>query len=227
MFVTNVHRYTGLTGEQTPVLRLCVALKRKLLLFYWKNQDFHELATDLAIPDTPRAMAWVSESLCIGFRSEYVLIKVTGEQKELFPLGKHPEPVVAALDQNRLLALGRDEKSYILDPDGNPILSYDISWSDYPHTIVDDMPYLLCLQPNSVIEVQTMEPPLVVQKMSDFSSERIKLMIRCVNKKGQTFAASDHDIFLYSGCSLLTANSAAAAGEPVRISPSIGLCGRE
>lgn len=195
MFVTNVSRHQTQTGERTAILRLCVALKRKLLLFYWKNNDFHELGPDLAVPDTPRSIAWVDESLCVGFRSEYTLINVTGEQKELFPLGRHPEPVVAGIDKNRLLALGRDEKSYILDSKGNPILSHEISWSDFPITLVDDMPYLLSLLPNSVIEVQTMEPHLVIQKLADFSNEKLKLMIRCINKKGLLFVASEHDIF--------------------------------
>lgn len=199
MFVTNVTRYKGLTGDRTPVLRLCVALKRKLLIFYWKNGDFHELAPDLSIPDVPKSISWVGESLFVGFRGEYTLIKVTGEQKELFAVGKHPEPMVAAIENHKLLALGRDDKTYILDNEGKPVLSYDISWSDIPQCMTDDPPYLLCLLPNSSVEIQTMEPRISIQKIAmdtslSSAALKVKRILSCVNRPGHIFAFSSSDI---------------------------------
>lgn len=196
MFVTNIQRYTALTGEETPVLRLCVVIKKRLALFYWKNETFHELSKDLALPDTPKSISWIGESLFIGFRSEYLLLKVTGEQKELFQLGKHPEPLISSINSSKYIALCRDEKTYILDSEGNPILSYEIIWSECPLGLVDDMPYLISLLPNSIIQVQTMEPNLNVQKFTDLNRNRshIKSIVKTINRKGRLFVFSNNDI---------------------------------
>lgn len=207
MFVTNICKFQGVGGESVSVLRLCVVLKRRLLIFYWKNNDFLELGPDLVIPDTPRAVSWVGESLCVGFRTEYILLKVPkGEQKGLITLGtRYTEPVVSAIDSGRLLALVQDEKSYILDAEGDPILDYDIPWSDFPQTILDDMPYLLCLLPttdsrtkgsNSIIEVITMEPKFPVQRIPDAGYGKIKSMVKCVNRRGLHFFTTSTDVFV-------------------------------
>lgn len=202
LFVTNICKYKALTGEQHSVLRLCVVVKHKLSIFYWKNNDFHELASDLAVPDSPRCIAWIGESLCIGFRSEYMLIKVTGEQRVLFAVGNHnPEPMVAAIQggklKEQLLALGIDEKTYILDAEGNPYLNHEIRWSGYPQTIVADYPYLIALLPNSVVEIQTIDPSITIQKINNFSNQtqgKIKQIVKCGNKIGNLFVCTSNDV---------------------------------
>lgn len=68
LFVTDLKHCRTLTGEKQYTLRMCVVVKRKLMVFYWKNRDFHDLAPDLAVPDTPRAVSWCAESLCVGLR---------------------------------------------------------------------------------------------------------------------------------------------------------------
>ena len=65
-------------------VRLCVVVKKKLQLFYWKNREFRELGPDLAVPDVPRTLGWCRETLCLGFKGEYCLLKVfflTAHQK--------------------------------------------------------------------------------------------------------------------------------------------------
>lgn len=206
MFVTNVAKFEGVGGESVSVLRLCVALKRRLLIFYWKKDNFYELGPDLVVPDTPRSIAWVGESLCVGFRTEYILLKVPkGEQKALIALGvRNTEPLASAINSAKLLSLVQDDKSYILNGEGDPILDYDIPWADFPQTIVDDMPYLLCLLPtsdsrrtstNPVIEIQTMEPRFPVQKIMDNGYGKIKQMVKCCNRKGLHYFATSQDIF--------------------------------
>lgn len=56
---------------------MCVAIKRKLLLFYWKNNEFLELMEDINLSDIPRALTWCEETLCVGFRGEYSLYDVS------------------------------------------------------------------------------------------------------------------------------------------------------
>jgi len=44
-------------------------------LYSWRNGEFQELE-DLLVPDVARSVVWSKESLCVGFKREYSLIKV-------------------------------------------------------------------------------------------------------------------------------------------------------
>lgn len=82
---------------------MCVAVKKKLQLYYWKDREFHELQVksdlglttvsslfiigivnvssfvhqgDFAAPDIPKSMAWCENSICVGFKRDYCLIRV-------------------------------------------------------------------------------------------------------------------------------------------------------
>lgn len=196
-FVTDVQRFRTMTGEDQNMLRMCVVVKRKLMLFYWKKNKFLELAPDLLVPDVPRAIAWCGEALCVCIKNEYIQIKVSGEQKEITTLGKN-EPLIAPLEKDRLLAVSIDEKTFLFDNNVAPVLRKPISWTDLPAAIVDDTPYLMALLPNSVVEVQTIEPRLSIQRITDLSSlanSKLKQLVKCINRKGRLFVASNNDVF--------------------------------
>jgi hypothetical protein len=55
---------------------MCVAVKRRLQLFYWKKDKFLDFREDLCVPDIPRALAWCEETIVVGFKGEYCLIEV-------------------------------------------------------------------------------------------------------------------------------------------------------
>ncbi|XP_072024948.1 vam6/Vps39-like protein [Amphiura filiformis] len=143
-------------------LKLCVAVKRKLQLFYWRNRSFEEL--QLGVPDVPKAMAWCGNSLCVGFKRDYFLIKIeNGELKDLFTTGNasQAEPTVTRLSED-MLALGRDMMSIIIDSEGNPAKKYALTWSDYPQVLEHDQPYIIAVLPKYV-EIRTVDPRLLVQ----------------------------------------------------------------
>lgn len=196
MFVTNIQRLQGMGGEEKAVLRLCVVIKRRIALFYWKNKSFCELKKDLQLPDVPKSISWIGESLIIGFRSDYLLLKVTGEQKGLFQSGRNSEPLISPIDSFKKVAVCRDDKSYILDHEGSPILKYEIVWSECPLALVDDMPYLISLLSNSSLQVLSMAPRLGIQKLNDItnSRSRIKSLVKTLNRRGRLFACSNCDI---------------------------------
>ena len=52
-------------------------LVRYFKLFVWRNGQFEELGEELGIPDVAKTVAWAGDSLCVGFRREYYLIKVS------------------------------------------------------------------------------------------------------------------------------------------------------
>lgn len=66
-----------MTGESSSLHRLCVAVRRKLQLFYGKNGEFKQHLFDFTIPDVPKIMAWGQQFLCVGFKAEYVLYDVS------------------------------------------------------------------------------------------------------------------------------------------------------
>lgn len=65
-----------MTGESNSVVRLCVAVRRKLQLYYGKNGEFKPHLFDFTIPDVPKVMAWGQQYLCVGFKAEYTLYDV-------------------------------------------------------------------------------------------------------------------------------------------------------
>lgn len=202
-FATNLQTQKTLTGEVQYMLRMCVVVKKKLILLYWKNKNFHEMSKEINLNDQPRAVAWCGESLFVGYKSEYDLIKLTGgpddEIKNLTATGgKQPEPIIRILHDDKV-GIGRDENTYILDQNGDPSLKYSITWSDIPLNIVEDYPYLIALLPSSIVEIRTIEPHLFIQRLelaqltSNFG--RIRLLTKCAGRKGLLIATSANDIF--------------------------------
>ena len=57
-FSLDVVRQKTLTGELNAVIRIAVAVRKKLQFFYWKKEKFHELHAEVTIPYEPRSIAW-------------------------------------------------------------------------------------------------------------------------------------------------------------------------
>ncbi|KAG1658440.1 Vam6/Vps39-like protein [Nymphon striatum] len=188
LFALDIQRKTTETGEQVCILRMCAAVKRKLQLFYWKKKSFEEFGDDLAVTDIPKSMTWCGESLCLGFKQEYCLIKMNGDLNNLFLTGKSQEPKITKLHKDRL-ALGRDEKTIIIDSKGQPIIKYPIGWSDSPVVLEDDPPYLIGILPNQV-EVRTIEPRKLIQTLE---LPKPRYVTHC--KKGQVYIASTSHVW--------------------------------
>ncbi|KAG7274676.1 hypothetical protein CRUP_004600 [Coryphaenoides rupestris] len=150
----NIHVHDLLTFQQITVsgsgeakLRMCVAVKKKLQLFYWKDREFHELQGDLGVPDIPKSMAWCENSICVGFKRDYYLIRMDGRGsiKELFPTGKQLEPLVAPLADGKV-AVGQDDLTVVLNEEGH------------------QPPYIIAVLPRCV-EIRTFDPRLLVQSV--------------------------------------------------------------
>lgn len=202
-FSTNLQTQMTLTGEVQYMLRMCVVVKRKIILLYWKNKNFHEMSKEINLNDQPRTIVWCSESLFIGYKSEYDLIKLASGQEEeiknLSATGGKTEPMIRLLHDNKA-SINRDQNTYILDQNGDPYLKYPIGWSDIPENIAEDYPYLVALLPSSIVEVRTIEPHIFIQRLefaqliSNYSSQ-IRILTKCAGRKGMIIAASANDIF--------------------------------
>lgn len=68
---------TSITGNTQYVIRLAIAVKRKIQLYFLKNNQFLQLANDITLNDVPKSMVWRQDVICLGFRDEYVLLQVS------------------------------------------------------------------------------------------------------------------------------------------------------
>ncbi|KAF3845427.1 hypothetical protein F7725_008590 [Dissostichus mawsoni] len=148
----NIHVHDLLTFQQITLtstgeerLRMCVAVKKKIQMYYWKDRDFYELQGDFGAPDIPKSMAWCENSICVGFKRDYYLIRMDGRGsiKELFPTGKQLEPLVTPLADGKV-AVGQDDLTVVLNEEGH------------------QPPYIIAVLPRYV-EIRTFEPRLLVQ----------------------------------------------------------------
>ncbi|XP_026141085.1 vam6/Vps39-like protein isoform X2 [Carassius auratus] len=146
-------------------LRMCVAVKRKIQLYYWKDRDFHELQGDFTAPDVPKSMAWCENSICVGFKRDYYLIRMDGRGsvKELFPTGKQLEPLVAPLADGKV-AVGQDDLTVVLNEEGVCTQKCALNWTDIPVAMEHQPPYIIAVLPRYV-EIRTLEPRLLVQSI--------------------------------------------------------------
>uniref|UniRef100_A0A8C9EJQ8 CNH domain-containing protein n=1 Tax=Pavo cristatus TaxID=9049 RepID=A0A8C9EJQ8_PAVCR len=150
-------------GEE--VLRMCVAVRKKLQLYFWKDREFHELQGDFSVPDVPKSMAWCENSICVGFKRDYYLIRVDGKGsiKELFPTGKQLEPLVAPVADGKV-AVGQDDLTVVLNEEGVCTQKCALNWTDIPIAMEHQPPYIIAVLPRYV-EIRTFEPRLLVQSI--------------------------------------------------------------
>ncbi|KAI1284921.1 Vam6/Vps39-like protein [Halotydeus destructor] len=203
LFVTNA---SNTETENGNILKMCVVITNKLTLFYWKDENFHKLANDLQLPEIPTAVEWFSDYICVCLDNVYTVIDYeTGAQKGLFTVGDQ-SPLIMPMKSSNELAIGFGEKTSlvrltkeanVLDVEAVSTISHPIIWANSPINILDDISYLVALSPESIIEVQTVEPRLVVQKIAGFPTQsgHLKLLTKCANKKGRFFAASSSDVY--------------------------------
>lgn len=76
ILVLCLQKSKSLTGELALVCRLCVAVKRKLQCYYWKQNGLLDFGKDIDLNDVPKTIAWNNNCICVGFKTEYVIYDV-------------------------------------------------------------------------------------------------------------------------------------------------------
>ena len=115
------------------------------------------ISFQITLPDFPKSLEWCKDSICVGFKSGYSLIKMSQSQEvqELFPNNSSSGPQVTKLSDERF-ALQKGGQTTFIDLQGNMKL-YTVNWGEVPAGIAHDAPYLIGLQSGSV-EVRTEDP---------------------------------------------------------------------
>ncbi|KAL6054782.1 Vam6/Vps39-like protein [Balamuthia mandrillaris] len=169
----------------TLSLRLCVAVKRKLLLYEWDGKQFNEYK-ELSLPDHVKTVVWCDYNLCVGYKRDYNLINVrTGATKDLFSPGKANHPIITSLP-NKQLILAKDNIGIFIDYEGTPTRKFGLSWSENPITIDYSFPYVLALLPR-YLEVRAMSgTQTLVQTLSLRNARLMKVKNRNIYVASQS-----------------------------------------
>ena len=154
---------------------LCIATKRRLLLYHYDDRsgDFVELK-DIPVNDTVRCLAWCGDSICLGFKKEYVLVNAaTGVTTEVFPTGRSSMPNILPVNPVGIytpsggacahgeveeLLLARDNVGIFVGADGKPTRKHGLPWTETPTATVGfpHGPYAVAALPNN-FEVRNLQ----------------------------------------------------------------------
>ncbi|KAL1489629.1 hypothetical protein ABEB36_013573 [Hypothenemus hampei] len=186
-FAINTKKIISTTGDTHYLVRLAVVVKRKIQLYYMKNNQFNPCCDDVSLNDVPKSMVWCDNVICIGYRDEYALLNVDNfEQIDLFPTSsaKAADPCILLISDTHF-ALCRENQSVLVNTKGETEKNKALKWSDTPISLAFDAPYTLGVL-NDCIEVYSLEPSISIQTLLDMT--KVRFLVR--GKQGILFAAS-------------------------------------
>lgn len=77
LFALNVSRIVSLTDNVTFLIGLCVVVKRQLQFWFWKDNKLLKYRDAIQLDDTPKSVVWFENTICIGFKTDYVIYDVS------------------------------------------------------------------------------------------------------------------------------------------------------
>lgn len=171
---SNIEKDTG-TGVPSIVSRLAVAIKRKVVLWSWRDMELEHETPEFTLVSGVKTLTWATGTkLVAGLNSSYVMLDVeTAEVTDLVGPGSiggaggqetgrlggvgvvsmsyigmggtAPKPLATKLCDGEML-LAKDVNTHFIDTDGNSLGRRQIPWSSAPEAVGYSYPYLLALQ---------------------------------------------------------------------------------
>ncbi|XP_060871879.1 vam6/Vps39-like protein [Metopolophium dirhodum] len=188
-FTINVKTPDGLqSNPSNTVVRLCVAVKRQLQVYYWKGKDFLEHSENIDLPDIPRTLVWCDQTVVIGCKNEYYLFDVTMEQvKPLFLTGKNQEPIITKISDT-MFGVVKDSHFIVMSTMDDVAEQQFIKWIDTPSIILYDEPYLIA----------SISDKLYVQTIESVESSVSRQVISVTSKTSNMFSCQNGLIYVSS-----------------------------
>lgn len=175
------------TGVPSIVSRLAVAVKRKILLWTWRNSELDSDTAEITLVSGVKTITWASATkLIAGLSSNYIMVDI--ESMEITDLvgpgsigggpgqetsrlggvgvvsmsyigmgGMVPKPLATRLREGQVL-LAKDVNTHFIDIDGNSLGRKQIPWNHAPESIGYSYPYVLALQEPSKGTVEVRNP---------------------------------------------------------------------
>ncbi|KNG86478.1 putative vacuolar morphogenesis protein AvaB [Aspergillus nomiae NRRL 13137] len=162
------------TGVPSIVSRLAVAVKRKILLWSWRDMELDSDAAEMTLVSGIKTLTWVSGTkLVAGLGSNFVMVDIESsvvtelagpgsigglggqETSRLAGVGvasmsyigiggAAPKPLATRLIEGQIL-LAKDINTHFIDINGNSLGRRQIPWSHAPANIGYSYPFLLAL----------------------------------------------------------------------------------
>ncbi|XP_017104995.2 vam6/Vps39-like protein isoform X1 [Drosophila bipectinata] len=174
LFTMDVGSEKSTTGDVVTLIRLCCAIRRKLVFFYWKTNMIDSLAISIDLSDVPKSLCWVGHTVCVGYKDQYVIYDIS-----VIPPKKHDliltsssisrDPCTCII-RNNFLGISKDNYLVVVDPSQYKDLSKEemrpsgmesknspppIPWSSSILGLVWDEPYVIG-RVNQSIEVRSL-----------------------------------------------------------------------
>ncbi|KAF7163572.1 hypothetical protein CNMCM5623_008421 [Aspergillus felis] len=162
------------TGVPSIVSRLAVAVKRKILLWTWRDMELENDTAEMSLASGIKTLTWVSGTkLVAGLSSNFVMVDI--ENTDVTDLvgpgsigglpgqetgrlagvgvasmsyigigGTAPKPLATRLSEGEVL-LAKDINTQFIDIEGNSLGRRQIPWSHAPSDIGYSYPFLLAL----------------------------------------------------------------------------------
>eukprot|EP00698_Gefionella_okellyi_P022229 TRINITY_DN7336_c0_g1_i1.p1 TRINITY_DN7336_c0_g1~~TRINITY_DN7336_c0_g1_i1.p1 ORF type:complete len:869 (-),score=158.65 TRINITY_DN7336_c0_g1_i1:640-3246(-) len=122
--------------------RLCVCVKKKLMLFDHYSNDW-VYSKELLLNDVPIAMAWSGNAVCVGYKKEYGLLRWdTGDSKTLYAVGAEMRPITRCLERGQLLVM-EDSVAHVMDENGVERSTFNFSTA--PVSVGYSYPFVVAL----------------------------------------------------------------------------------
>ncbi|KAF8820989.1 hypothetical protein IE077_000371, partial [Cardiosporidium cionae] len=166
--VKGVSTYCFLHDDDFAPVRLCVAIRKKLL-FYILSESGFKFSKEISIPDVALVLCWDRQWICAAFRKEYALIKETdGTYSEIFPLDSTFKtlPKICLLPENELLLVGQDNLGIFFNfHTQQPSKKDTIQWPSAIQQLGAFPPYIVAILQSGSIEIHSIRDQRLCQRL--------------------------------------------------------------
>ncbi|XP_017845432.1 vam6/Vps39-like protein [Drosophila busckii] len=202
MFTMDVDRHRSTTGEVATVIRIGCVIKRRLSFFFWKKDKLASLELVIELNDVPKALSWVKQTVCVGYKDEYVIYDISCNPPKTHPLiwatpSVSHEPSTCLI-RDSMLAICKE--NYLMLIDLNQLKSKDAinnkpelmqTWTSPLLGLVWDEPFVVGRIKNN-IEVRCLSgKDTLVQFLPELKNT--KFLVR--SDKGTIFAAASSELW--------------------------------
>lgn len=215
--ISAINKYRSITSfghfvhKNENKLIIAIVSKKRVYIFKWFINNFEEQNTSmpLYIPDNAQRIEWCnSEALILAIRNEYFYFKVFSDQiyldsqneddigkpRSLFTAGSVEMSIIISIPEKGLFGLCRESLLVCITSKGK--YACECRFSHSPIAIAYDSPYFIAVLPKGLIEIRTIEPSLLIQKIVLDGASTIS-----TGNKGCVYIGSDRSSWMLNSLS--------------------------
>ncbi|KAE9556652.1 hypothetical protein FO519_000058 [Halicephalobus sp. NKZ332] len=207
--------FAGYVHKKENTLFIAVSAKRQLRIFKLIRKEFEEIPINFnpaTFLENPEVIRWCSSySIYFASKTDYSFVQVFKD--ETTGLGtniglvqtfanRSPDAPIVSLPDRDIVGLVRSSVVEFFNADGMKVHNVpSAKFTDQPSCLVYDSPYLIAALPNNVIEIRSVVPPMVIQKIAID-----KPMFLCNGPRGTVYVSGAGSIFELTSKPLLKDN---------------------